>query len=83
LEVEMIDFQKLANDYGTPLYVYDAVEIRERIRRAREVFKGFNAGIVFALKANGNPALLKKWHRKVLERMSFPKENSWRLKWPE
>ncbi|HNS66181.1 MAG TPA: diaminopimelate decarboxylase [Mesotoga infera] len=55
----MIDFQKLANDYGTPLYVYDAVEIRERIRRAREVFKGFNAGIVFALKANGNPALLK------------------------
>ena len=55
----MIDFQKLADDYGTPLYVYDAVEIRERIHRAREVFEGLNAGIVFALKANGNPALLK------------------------
>ncbi|HNR79147.1 MAG TPA: hypothetical protein PKG85_02805 [Mesotoga infera] len=36
----MIDFQKLANDYGTPLYVYDAVEIRERIRRARRSSKG-------------------------------------------
>lgn len=55
----MIDFCKLASDYGTPLYVYDAVEIRKRIKRAKAVFEGLDAEIFFALKANNNPLLLK------------------------
>ncbi len=55
----MIDFQKLANEFGTPLYVYDAQKIRKRIGRAKKVFEGLNAEIVFALKANNNPSLLK------------------------
>jgi len=59
LEVEMIDFQKLANEFGTPLYVYDAQKIRKRIAKAKKVFEGLDAEIVFALKANNNPSLLK------------------------
>lgn len=55
----MIDFQKLANEFGTPLYVYDAEKIRKRIKKAKTVFEGLDAEIVFALKANNNPALLK------------------------
>jgi len=59
LEDEMIDFQKLANEFGTPLYVYDAEKIRKKIKKAKTVFEGLDAEIVFALKANNNPALLK------------------------
>ena len=55
----MIDFQKLANEFGTPLYVYDSEKIRKRIKKAKTVFDGLDAEIVFALKANNNPALLK------------------------
>ena len=55
----MIDFQKLANEFGTPLYVYDAQKIRKRIAKAKKVFEGRDAEIVFALKANNNPSLLK------------------------
>lgn len=55
----MIDFQKLANEFGTPLYVYDAEKIRKRIKKAKTVFEGLDAEIVFALKANNNPALLR------------------------
>lgn len=55
----MIDFQKLANEFGTPLYVYDAEKIRKKIKKAKTVFEGLDAEIVFALKANNNPALLK------------------------
>ncbi|HQN61557.1 diaminopimelate decarboxylase [Mesotoga prima] len=55
----MIDFQKLANEFGTPLYVYDSEKIRKRIKKAKTVFEGLDAEIVFALKANNNPALLK------------------------
>ncbi|WP_292596602.1 diaminopimelate decarboxylase [Mesotoga sp. UBA6090] len=55
----MIDFQKLANEFGTPLYVYDAQKIRKRIAKAKKVFEGLDAEIVFALKANNNPSLLK------------------------
>jgi len=59
LEVEMIDFRKLANEFGTPLYVYDAQKIRKRIAKAKKVFESLDAEIVFALKANNNPSLLK------------------------
>jgi diaminopimelate decarboxylase len=55
----MIDFQKLANEFGTPLYVYDAQKIRKRIAKAKKVFEGLDAEIVFALKANNNPSLFK------------------------
>ena len=55
----MIDFERLAAEFGTPLYVYDANEIRKRVRFAKGVFESLNANIVFALKANGNPAILK------------------------
>jgi len=54
-----IDFGLVAKLFGTPTYVYDAFTIRERIGVVRKVFKGFDFTILFALKANNNPVLLR------------------------
>lgn len=48
---------KLAKQYGTPLYVYDAEVIEERCRELRKNFP--NKAIFYAVKANNNPELLK------------------------
>jgi len=54
-----VDFGHIADLFGTPTYVYDASEVRRRIRMVRDVFGGHNLSILFALKANANPALLR------------------------
>ncbi len=54
-----IDFSHIADLFGTPTYVYDASEIRKRIRMVCSVFKGHEFSILFALKANSNSALLR------------------------
>ncbi|MFZ2960434.1 MAG: diaminopimelate decarboxylase [Candidatus Ozemobacteraceae bacterium] len=54
----MIDYARCAAEFGTPLYVYDAVEIRRRIRLAREVFADLDVRLFYAAKANNNPHLL-------------------------
>ena len=47
----------LAGEHGTPLYVTSAATVRDRARRVREAFPG--AEICYAVKANGNPSLLR------------------------
>lgn len=55
----MIDFTALAKKFGTPLYVYDAAVMRNQVAKAKSVVDGLDYEIVFAEKANSNPALLK------------------------
>ncbi|MFH0862549.1 MAG: diaminopimelate decarboxylase [Candidatus Altiarchaeota archaeon] len=52
---------KLANEHGTPLYVYDGDVIVERCRRFKDAFKGFPAAVkcCYAAKANTNLAVLR------------------------
>lgn len=53
-----VDFDLLACEFGTPLYVYDAEAIRGTCRTVKEVFGGFDVLPTFAVKANNNPVLL-------------------------
>lgn len=56
---EGVDLAALAAREGTPLYVYSAPAIRERIRALRQALAGLDAGIRYAVKANGNLAVLR------------------------
>ncbi|HRF48858.1 MAG TPA: hypothetical protein PLC98_14610, partial [Anaerolineales bacterium] len=44
----------LAERYGTPLYLYSAATIRERVARVRAAFKALRPELYYAVKANGN-----------------------------
>ena len=56
---EGVDLAALAAREGTPLYVYSAPAIRSRIRALRGALAGLDAGIRYAVKANGNLAVLR------------------------
>ncbi|MDI3517397.1 MAG: diaminopimelate decarboxylase [Thermotogota bacterium] len=55
----MIDFKSLADEFGTPLYVYSAEKIREACSVVKGTFEGFEILPTFAVKANNNPVLLR------------------------
>ena len=54
-----IDFHQLAEQYGTPLYVYDFDAMRENYRRLKEAFGGHKSLIAYAVKANSNLSVLR------------------------
>jgi diaminopimelate decarboxylase len=49
----------LADEYGTPLYVYSRARIEENYRRVQYAFKAFNAHLHFSVKSNANGAILR------------------------
>lgn len=49
----------LAERFGTPLYLYDAAVIRGQIARVRSAFAGLPFRGFYAMKANGNLAILR------------------------
>src|SRR5580693_444372 len=49
----------LANEFGTPLYVYHAEKIREQYQQLREAFSGSNTRFFYACKALTNINVLK------------------------
>ena len=54
-----VDLEQLALREGTPLYVYSAPAIRSRMRALQDALQGLNAGIRYAVKANGTLAVLQ------------------------
>lgn len=56
-----VPISELVARYGTPLYVYSAVEMRARVRRLRRAF-GERSLICFAVKANPNLHVLSMLH---------------------
>lgn len=54
-----VDLHALAASEGTPLYVYSAPALRQRVRALSEALSGLDAGIRYAVKANGNAAVLR------------------------
>lgn len=50
---------EIASQFGTPLYVYDASKIREKISILTQSFSGINLKIKYACKANTNLSILK------------------------
>jgi len=57
--IQNIPIQSLADEFGTPLYVYDAAIIDRQIHRMRSAFSGFPHQINYAAKALTNLAVLK------------------------
>ncbi|PID66667.1 MAG: diaminopimelate decarboxylase [Gammaproteobacteria bacterium] len=49
---------QIANDYGTPVYVYDAQLIKEKFNAYQQAFAGRRQQICYAVKANSNLAVL-------------------------
>ena len=49
-----------AAQFGTPLYVYDASELDAALKRVKAAFE--DARIFYAMKANPNLSLLRRWH---------------------
>jgi len=50
---------QLANDFGTPLYVYHAEKIKEQFEKLEKAFKGCNARFFYACKALSNINILR------------------------
>ena len=49
----------IASEVGTPVYVYSAAAIRERVRRFRAAFDPWPHAVHYALKANSNLAVVE------------------------
>ncbi len=59
LSIDGLDAEALADEFGTPLYVYDAATLRERAAAYVEPLTAAGGRAVFALKANATPAVLR------------------------
>jgi diaminopimelate decarboxylase len=58
-QLDGVDLHALAARLGTPLYVYSARAIRQRIAALREGFHGLDPAICFAVKANPSLGVLR------------------------
>jgi diaminopimelate decarboxylase len=59
LHCEKVSAADLAKRFDTPLYVYSAATIRERVKAFEKAFHGFPHTICYAVKANSNLSLLR------------------------
>lgn len=56
---EDIQLSSLAEEYGTPLYVYSAGTIVDHFRRLDQAMKGVDHEVAYAVKANSNLSVLR------------------------
>ena len=64
LHSEEISLPKLAEKYGTPLYVYSAGMIEERYREFDQAFGGVPHTVCYSVKANSNLSILRMLSRR-------------------
>ncbi len=53
-----IDFKKAAEEFSTPLYIYDFKYMRSQYRALKEAFEGKKSLITYAVKANSNLSVI-------------------------
>ncbi|SRR5579871_479515 len=63
LHCEEASLTRLAERYGTPLYVYSAAAIRQRLDAFEKAFRGAPHTICYSVKANSNLHLLRQLAR--------------------
>jgi len=56
---DQIAIDALADEYGTPLYLYSRARIEENYRRLQYAFKALTPRIHFSVKSNSNGAILR------------------------
>ena len=59
LQCESVPLTKLAERYGTPLYIYSATTIRERFAAFDNAFRNVPHTICYSVKANSNLSILR------------------------
>jgi len=59
LHSEGVSLAKLAEKYGTPLYVYSATAIRERVAAFENAFRSVPHTLCYSVKANSNLSILR------------------------
>ena len=59
LRCEGVDLEKVAEEFGTPLYVYSAGTILDHYRRLRAALREIDPLVCYAVKANSNGAILR------------------------
>lgn len=59
LFAEDVNLNDLADQVGTPFYVYSSATLRRHVRVVRNAFDGIPTLIAYAMKANSNQAVLK------------------------
>ena len=64
LTIEKVNFQKIANKFGTPFYSYSYSKLKENITNFKKNFKSFSPLICFAVKSNTNINLINEKSRK-------------------
>ena len=55
----MINFKELADEYKTPLYIYDLDYMTAQLDELKEAFKGRKSIIAYAVKANSNLSVIQ------------------------
>jgi diaminopimelate decarboxylase len=58
-EVGVVELLKIAKEFETPLYVYDADKIKQKYNELTSAFKGVKLGVNYACKALSNINILK------------------------
>ncbi len=58
LRVEDVALDAIANDFGTPCYVYSRAALADAYLAYRQALEGVNAQVCYAVKANSNLAIL-------------------------
>ena len=66
-QIQDVDVLAIANEFGLPLYVYDAHKIIEKIGLLRSSFAGVNLKIKYAAKALTNVSILKLMRQEGVE----------------
>jgi diaminopimelate decarboxylase len=56
---EGISLDRLAKQFGTPLYVYSATAIRERVAAFKDAFRNVPHTLCYSVKANSNLSILR------------------------
>jgi diaminopimelate decarboxylase len=59
LHCEQIPLIRLAERFGTPLYIYSATTIRERVRTFKNAFRKVDHILCYSVKANSNLSILR------------------------
>ena len=63
LKVEGVALEHLAKEHGTPLFVYSKASMLEALKSYQDGFKGRNARVHYAMKANSSLAILQLFAR--------------------
>lgn len=59
LHCEEVDLEKVAAEFGTPVFVYSAKTLRDHFRELDSEFSGLDHELAYAVKANSNLAILR------------------------